>query len=241
MPTNAILKRRGREMRFSVIADDRECRGSVLEHLRSSACFDLVVQRLSVGDYRVDNRFLFERKTLPDLILSIESGRLFSQALRLAEIEGLRPALVLEGTFKDLQGCGMAWEAIQGALVTVSLFVGLPVLRTRSPEETVRTFLYAARQGRNIVQGALQRRGHRPKGKVALQRYLLQGLPGVGPQRAARLLDRFGSVQAVLSAAQDELAAVAGIGRHTAQRLRWAVSESPGHYGSNPRAEGCVP
>lgn len=40
----------------------------------------------------------------------------------------------------------MTWEAVQGALVTVALFVGLPVLRTLSAAETARTFLYAAQQ-----------------------------------------------------------------------------------------------
>jgi len=195
-----------------VIADDRESRGSVVEQLRCLDCFDVAVQRLPVGDYRVDDRFLFEGKTLPDLVLSIESGQLFSQVLRLVAAEALRPALILEGTFRDLQGCGMSWEAIQGALVTVSLFLGLPVLRTRSPEETARTFLYAARQGRAVAKGVLPRRGDRPKGKVALQRHLLQGLPGIGPQRAARLLDRFGSVEVVLSASQEELARIDGIG-----------------------------
>lgn len=220
-------------MRLPVIADDRECRGAVVEELRGSDCFDVAVQRLPAGDYRVDDRFLFERKTLPDLVLSIESGRLFSQALRLAEAETLRPALVLEGTFRDLRGCGMAWEAIQGALVTVSLFVGLPVLRTRSPQETVRTFLYAARQGRAASQGALPRRGHRPKGKAAFQRYLLQGLPGVGPQRAARLLERFGAVNAVFGADEQALASVDGIGKETARRIRWAVSEPLGRYATS--------
>ena len=55
------------------------------------------VERLTLGDYLVDNTFLFERKTLPDLAESIKQGRLFSQALRLAESK-LSVALILEGT-----------------------------------------------------------------------------------------------------------------------------------------------
>lgn len=73
--------------RIPVIVDDRECRGGVVEALRASGGFDIAVRRLAVGDYLVDNRFLFERKTLPDLALSIQSGRLFRQALRLAQME----------------------------------------------------------------------------------------------------------------------------------------------------------
>lgn len=184
------------EVRIRV--DDREARGPVLRVLQRRADFEVTVAHLPLGDYLVDGRFLFERKTLPDLVESIKSGRLFSQALRLAQVKNMRPAVVLEGTSKDLHGCGMRWEALQGALVTVALFVGLPVLRTRSPEDTVRTFLYAALQGRAVASGALPRRGHRPKGKAALQRYILQGLPrsgaGTGGTTAGTLQQRPGGV-----------------------------------------------
>jgi len=220
----------GAEEKISVTVDDRESRGAVLDCLRRSACFDVRVCRLALGDYRVDDRFLFERKTLPDLVGSIETGRLFSQGLRLAEVEGLRPALILEGTLRDLRSCKMTIASIQGALITVSLFLGLPVLRTRSPEETTQTFLFAARQGRAVARDALPRHGSRPKGKRGAQSYLLQGLPGVGPERAARLLERFGSVSQVFAADEAELESVEGIGRATAQRILWAVRESPTAY-----------
>lgn len=215
-----------------ILCDDRESRGSVIAELRSLGDFAVSVSRLPVGDYLVDDRFLFERKTLADLVLSIESGRLFRQALRLAEVSEWRPALVLEGSGRDIRRCGMRREALQGALVTVTLFLGLPVLRTRNAAETARTLLFAARQGRAVARGALPRHGTRPKGKRALQAHLLQGLPGIGPGRAARLLDSFGSVEAVLTADADTLAAVSGIGRDTAEKVRWAVEERRGAYGS---------
>lgn len=217
-----------------ITVDDRETRSALFGELRGCPQFDVTVKRLPVGDYLVDHRFLFERKTLPDLVGSVIAGRLFSQALRLAEVADYRPALILEGTAKDLQGSRMRWEALQGALITVSLFIGLPVLRTRSAQETVRTFQFAALQARTVAAGALPRRGQRPKGKKALQSYLLQGLPGVGPERAARLLERFGSVEAVLSADQKALASVPGIGKRTARAMRWVVEEERGGYGCKP-------
>jgi ERCC4-type nuclease len=120
----------------------------------------------------------------------------------------------------------MSWEALQGALVTVSVFIGLPVLRTRTVEETTRTFLYTARQARALVQSSLPRHGYRPKGKAALQRFILQGLPGVGPELARRLLQRFGSVQAIITAGESELTMIDGIGGKTARRIRWSVEEA---------------
>ena len=89
---------------------------------------------------------------------------------------------------------------------------------------------FAARQGRMFAAGALPRRGWRPRGMRARQLYILQGLPGVGPEKARRLLSHFGSVEAVVRADEGQLRAVAGIGRHLALAVRGAVNEPRGDY-----------
>jgi len=208
---------------FRIEVDDREP-ASVLSALRACEGWNVEVRRLPLGDYRVEQRFLFERKTLVDLVAAIKDGRLFKQAIRLTKTT-LRPAIILEGTTNDLAACGMRREAIQGALVTVALFCGVPLLRTRTPEETARTMLFAARQGRAFAVGALPRKGGRPRGKHARQLYILQGLPGVGPERAQRLVARFGSVEAVIAASIGQLCSVPGIGERTARAVRWSVEE----------------
>jgi len=212
-----------------IVIDDRERASPVPGAVSATGVFAVEFRRLKLGDYLVDNALIFERKSLPDLVASIIEGRLFSQALRLMGGE-LPAALILEGTAADLAGCGMRWEAIQGALVTVSLFIGLPILRARSPAETAQTLLFTARQRIAVAQGGLQRRGRRPKGKAALQRHILQGLPGVGARRAGALLERFGSVEEVLNADAAALADVEGIGARTAGKIRWAVEEPPVAY-----------
>jgi len=224
-----------------IVVDDRECRGAVLPALRADPRFSVQVERLGCGDYRVDARFLFERKTLPDLVESIISGRLFKQALRLADVRDLQPALILEGTGRDLAGCEMSWEAIQGALVNVSLLIGLPVLRSRSPSESINTMAYAARQARTLACGGLMRKGRRPRGKRALQHHILQSLPGIGPARAARLIDHFGSIRSVLGASAEEWAELDGIGSNTAERMDWVVRERRSVYGDSARTSPAPP
>mgnify|MGYP000269723678 CR=1 FL=1 len=214
---------------LAIEVDDRESASPVLTALRECADFRVTVMRLSLGDYRVDDRFLFERKTLTDLVAAIKDGRLFRQALKLSA-STLQPAIILEGTGRELAGSAMRWEAIQGALVTVALFCGVPLLRTRTPEETVRTMLFAARQGRTFASGALPRRGRRPRGKRARQLFILQGLPGIGPERAHQLLARFGSVEAITRAGAEDLCSVPGIGERIAGVLRWSVEEPRRDY-----------
>jgi excinuclease UvrABC nuclease subunit len=71
------------------------------------------------------------------------------------------------------------------------------------------------------------REGRRPRAKLSIQTRVLQGLPGVGPERARRLLERFGDLETVMAAGVTELASVRGIGRSTAQAIRWAVKDGP--------------
>ena len=214
---------------MEIIADDREQSSGLLEAFSAFDNISLRVERLALGDYLIDGRLLVERKTISDLVVSIKDGRLFSQACRLADSD-LLTVVLLEGTGMDLASIKMRREAIQGALITVTLYLGIPVLRSMDPEESARLMIYAAKQGRAIAQNALPRRGRRAKGKRAVQSRILQGLPQVGPERAKRLLDHFGSVERTFTAEAEQLREVEGIGEGVAETLRWSVKERSDTY-----------
>jgi len=210
--------------RITVIADDRECKNNVIKFLSDIKNVSVVVKRLSVGDYIVDNQLVFERKTLKDFAESIVDGRLFRQAIRLANSK-FKSVLILEGTGKELTEIGVSREAMQGALITISLILGVPVLRSKDPFESAHLIIYASRQIKSTARGVFQRRGYQPKGKRKQQLFILQGLPGIGSERAIRLLDSFGSVEAVVTATREEPQSVEGIGENIAGRIKWAVGE----------------
>ncbi len=212
------------EPKTTVIADDREARADVVQHLLARPDCEVIIRRLRLGDYQIAGRLLVERKRWPDLVASIVDGRLFRQACRLAG-SPLHTAVLLEGSEEDFAECTMTREAIQGALISLSVILGIPVLRSRDAEESARLMLYASRQLRSVISGAVARPGYRPKSKLRTQLRILQGLPDVGPVRAARLLDKYGSVEAVLTAGREDLTLVPGIGKVAAERIRWAVTE----------------
>ena len=205
-----------------VVIDDREINCATAQVLKQTPGVETHVQRLLLGDYEIDGKILFERKTLVDLSASIKDGRLFRQACRLAS-SPIRCAIILEGTANDLTKSRMRREAIQGALISISIIMGIPLLRSKEPEESARLMLYTAKQLRINERSAIPRRMSRPKGKRRLQLHILQGLPRIGPERAARLLDQFGSVEAVFIASKDELEKITGIGKHVAKLIRWAI------------------
>lgn len=209
-----------------IVVDDREKEGGkVLVALEARDDATVEVARLEVGDYRVEHRVVVERKTSADFAASLIDGRLFHQAAALA-MAPERAVLMLEGCDDDWRETGVRREALQGALITIGVFYGVAVLRSDGPEETARLLLYLGRQAQRSARGGLPRPGYRPKGKRARQLFLLQGLPGVGPERAARLLERFGSVQAVMTAPAEDLATVDGIGDKTAAKIR-RILEAP--------------
>lgn len=115
---------------INIIADDREQKSDVIRSLSQIENVVIQVQRLSMGDYQVDNRVVLERKTLKDFAISIVDGRLFRQMIRLAN-STFMGVLILEGTGKKITENGVTREAMQGALITVLLILGIPVLRAK--------------------------------------------------------------------------------------------------------------
>lgn len=220
----------GQQQLISIVADDREHKADVIEHLNIIPNVSVSVKRLSIGDYKVDDRLIFERKTLRDFASSLISGRLFRQIIQLSGSR-YKGVLILEGTGKDALDIGVRREALQGALITISLILGIPVLRSQNPSETAHLILYSAKQVKYFIGGGIQRQGSRPKGKRKRQLFILQGLPGVGPEKADRLLKQFGSIEAVMTASYKELRSVEGIGKSIAEQIRQAVNEPVQPFG----------
>ena len=209
---------------INIIADDREPKNVVIASLLQIEDVNVSIRRLSMGDYQIDNRLIVERKTLKDFAISIIDGRLFKQMIYLTNSKS-GGVLIIEGTTSDTIDIGMSREAMQGALITVSLILGIPVLRSKDPFETAKLLVYIGRQIKSMAMGGVQRHGYRPKNKRKRQLFILQGLPGIGSELAGRLLARFGSVEAAISASSSELQSVDGIGKSIADKIRWVVSE----------------
>ena len=188
---------------------------------------------LKSGDYQINQQWLIERKTLTDLVQSIIDGRLFRQ---LGDIQktGLRPVLLLEGSTAQLKRSRMSRESIQGALITISLFMGVPILRSLNPQETASLLITIARQQIKFSDSGFTPsftfQHKRPKGKYQSQLQLLQTLPGIGTQKAKALLKKFGTIENIIISSAEQLAEVEGIGKPTAEKIRWLIEEQKSGY-----------
>jgi ERCC4-type nuclease len=209
-----------------IVADHSESRSMLLDALRRSAVFDVRMGHLATGDYLIEDEALVERKSTGDLAASLVDGRLFPQVARLAH-SGYRALLLIEGpppaSIPDVNP-----HSIEGALVSIAAMWRLPVLHALDSEQSLRMLGFLAEQVRGCQrESGLRRFDRKPKRLASRRLFLLQGLPGVGPALARRLLDRFGSIEAAFTADACALCDVSGIGAKKAARIRELVCGDP--------------
>lgn len=194
-------------------------RGSKLANLAVNCdLFEPSFEKLRLGDYIINEAILVERKSSDDLAASIVDGRLFRQAKATAR-SPLRTVFLLEGPGES-ELLKLHPHAILGACISLAVMWRLPLLISRSPEESLLILRLAAEQVRGLNVPELTRCGYRPKRSLRRKLFVLQGLPGVGPKLAASLLTHFGSVEKVTTANADQLRQVRGCGPKKASAIR---------------------
>ena len=202
-----------------VVVDDREREGQVARNLAALPGVSVEIGHLPLGDFLVDGRLLAERKTVADFAASLCDGRLFRQAKRLASDHEHRVCVVLEGTSREAERVGVSRESLQGAVVSLTLIYGLPLLRSRGAAATARLIRYAATQLVRSATGLPKRVTRKTTAAERVRIEMLQAIPGIGPERAYALLVHFGSVAALAAASRRELENVPRMGRTLAARV----------------------
>ena len=176
------------------------------------------VKKVPYGDYIINNSITIERKTAKDFLISIIDGRLFNQLSNLKKY-CTNPIFLIEGNpYKT--GLNFENMAIKGALISTQAKWYIPVIFSRSKEDTRDIFMMISRQDESYTDVVPLRGGYRPKRLKSKQLYLLQGLPQVGPMLAKRLIEHFKSVSKIMNASIEELTEVEGIGMVSAEKIR---------------------
>jgi ERCC4-type nuclease len=135
-----------------------------------------------------DKKFLIERKSIGDAIHSFHQKRLDEQILHV-------DALLVENNWYTLKRYRHQTENIMKHLNRISL--ALPVLRTESVSDTIWTLCKLEEMLRNNEIGELRKpviKSDLPDG-MAKEALVLMGFPGIGAERANRLLHAFGSIE----------------------------------------------
>ncbi|WP_136600575.1 DEAD/DEAH box helicase [Salinigranum halophilum] len=207
-----------------VVVDQRELDSTIARDLSTREGLRTRLETLAVGDYVCSDRVVVERKTVSDFLDTLTGGdrSLFGQARDMSR-HYPRPVVVIEGD-------GLYEErnihpgAIRGAIASLAVDFGVSVLHTR--DETDTTELLATLASREQTERDRTVSVHGEKSAKTLdeqQEYVVGAIADVGPVTAQSLLASLGSVEAVMTATEEELQEVRGVGTKTAQRIREVV------------------
>jgi ERCC4-related helicase len=204
-----------------VYADSREGNSRVLRELTKLGV-EVVVKPLAVADYQVSEEVALERKTASDFVSSIADKRLYKQVKEMVE-EFDKPLMILEGD--NLYSGFMNPNAIRGALASVAVDFGMPIIPTRSAEDTAAMIRRIAIREQAHERPEIQvRTEKKPLTLWEQQLFIVESLPNVGPVNARKLLEEFGSVEEIVNASEEDLQKVDGIGKKIARSIRKVVS-----------------
>jgi Fanconi anemia group M protein len=183
---------------------------------------EVTVTNLEVGDYVISDKVAIERKTAQDFVASIidPQRNLFRQMADLARTYD-RPVLILEG--RDLYTSQMNAASIRGAMISVAVDWGVPIIPTEDRDETASVIALLAR--REMREGRPPKvHGHKTARTLKEQQeYLVSAISSVGPTVARNLLKHFGSVEKIMTASSEQLQEVELVGPKIAQRIRELV------------------
>ena len=201
----------------TIIVDNREFRSNVTRFL-SSKDVEIETQQLDVGDYVLSSRIGVERKNVDDYLQSLIDGKLFVQMRKLRDAYS-RPVLIVEGEGL-LTKRNISHNAIFGSLVSVIVDFGIPIINTKSAQETADFLFIMANREQKEGNKAVAIRGEKWSMSIPeQQQFILEGLPNVSAVLAQRLLQHFGSVRAIANASEEELCTVSGIGKNIATEI----------------------
>jgi|Deesub1362A_J573_1020465.scaffolds.fasta_scaffold00212_59 ERCC4-type nuclease len=199
-----------------IYVDDREpqeiCR--ILERL--DVPFER--KRLEIGDYLIKHgsfEVAVERKDIRDYVSSLVDGRLFNQLYSLSS-SFEKSFLFIIGDF-SLVTERVDRRAYIGSLISVALRKGggtVTPIQLKDDEEFCLALKYLNSQ---VEAGKLKAVPRGKKGSDATA--MLMAIPGIGEEKARRLLEKFGSVYGIVNASIAELMTIEGIGEKQARKI----------------------
>lgn len=209
---------------LNIIVDNREMRSNITREL-----FDLGIkiesENLEVGDYILSNDVCVERKTVKDFLSSLTDGRLFTQAENLID-NFQKPIIVIEGEEDIYSLRDIHPNAIKGALASLVIDFEIPVLNTKNQKETASILRVIAKREQEEREKSVKIRGEKsPLTDKGLKKYVVCGLPGIGPNIAENLLEHFGSIKDVVNASEEELVKVDKVGKKKSKKIKEIIEE----------------
>jgi ERCC4-type nuclease len=200
-----------------IVVDVHERQSRIAETLAELGA-EIEIATLPAGDYAVGADTLVERKRVLDLHAAVLKGRLWPQLGNLRAACAF-PYLLVEGS--DLDRGPLHHNAVRGVCLAV-IDQGIALLRSGYQRDSalwIHRLAVRCQQLEPAAERPAYAQRPRPKPGEETAEALLAAVPGVSVMCARALLERFGSVAAVVAAEPADWLRVPGIGPERARAL----------------------
>ena len=190
-----------------VTIDYREKNSLVHVYLKKRG-FEIEFKELKIGDYIVKGTVI-ERKTIPDFINSMINHHLLNQ---IEELKQHKNKLIIIEGFSEQNLYGQKDErvnayAIRGFLLSIVLKHQIPIIFSENSEDTAKFIdILSSKKEKELNLNAKKRIF---SGKEQLQ-FIIESFPGIGPKKAKKLLEKFGNIQNIILASEEDLKEILG-------------------------------
>ncbi|MFC4552142.1 MULTISPECIES: DEAD/DEAH box helicase [Halorussus] len=207
-----------------IVVDQRELDSSIAKDLSTRDGLTTRLETLSVGDYVLSDRVVVERKSVSDFLDTLTGGdRSMFEQVGDATRHYARPVVILEGDGL-YEERNVHPNAIRGALSSLAVDFGASVLRTRNQKDTADLLEVIATREQERDGREVSMHGEKASKTLAEQQeYVVSSIADIGPVTARSLLEKFKTVESVMTAREDDLLEVDGVGQVTAERIREVI------------------
>jgi Fanconi anemia group M protein len=204
-----------------IVADQRELDSTIARDLSTREGIETRLETLSIGDYVLSDRVVVERKSVGDFLDTLTGGdRSMFEQVGDATRHYARPVVILEGEGL-YEERNVHPNAIRGALSSLAVDFGASVLRTEDEDDTADLLEVVATREQEADDREVSVHGEKASKTLAEQQeYVVSSIADIGPVTARSLLEEFRTVEAVMTAREDDLLEVQGVGEVTAERIR---------------------
>ena len=216
---------------MKILLDHRERSSGIKKELIKQG-IEVIEKQLSYADFIIKTKDLnnniltvgIEKKTINDFLNSIIDKRLINQVINLKKNFDI-PLLVIEGTENIYELRNFHPNSIRGMLASIAIDFQTPILYTRNIHDTANLLAIIAKRlekPRSLASLLKKRKSQTVKQR---QEFLIETLPGIGPQTSKNLLKNFGTIKSLVNANEEELMQVKKIGKTKARQIKKVLEE----------------
>ena len=211
---------------MQVLLDYRERNSGIKKELIKQG-LEVIEQQLVSADFVIKTKTLdgkiltigIEKKIINDFLNSIIDKRIISQLMEMKRHFDLS-LLIIEGTENIYEIRNFHPNSIRGIMASIAIDFQIPMLQTRNHRDTANLLAVIARrlEKPRSLPNLLKKR--KPLTLKQQQEFIVESLPGIGPQISKRLLEKFKTIEKLINASEKELIEVDKIGKIKAKHLK---------------------